>query len=623
MENLGQNSHADRPFPAPSFRAGVRVGDTGGSVGTGGGHVLRRSCEEAHPFPSKTAGRCRVCKLFVTRPDYRRLWGGEGPPPPARRPLLCVNLGDVIEPCASGDASRHVHECDVFHKCTPDPCGKTPAACSTCEPPHYVPDPTLLPKGFDVHTSGEGIGDAVVAYYAACGLASVTGRPVTFHSHHMPEWFAACSHPGVSVVPFMAGAEVGVDCNSDYPGQMRAAAAGTVSSRAQWLCDNLSSGLGVPRFAPLVPEEFRRPTAVLPAGYVLLAPFSLTEGRQWPVGKYAELANEIAASGRRVVVIGTTASEDALRAVFGTACGAVSFFWGQHPAWVTAAVAHADAVVGNDSGMAHVAGLMRVPTRAIMTHLRAEFVFPPAEVQGVTGEDRWACQGCAWEASHGFRSECKIGCAALLELGTGRVMAAVPPPRVAVPLTPAEVLATVADKLGRRAGTIRWVLEQMRDRFRGPVVIETGCVRSPLDWSAGYFTWIAGAWLTALGRGQLVSVDNDAGHCRTARTLCAALGRVSVVEMDSVAYLRAAQRADVVYLDSLDTYMPGTAEHGLAEAEAAERLLGPGGLIAFDDTPPVPGGWDGKGRLAVPWLLGRGWRVVPASDYVTVLERVR
>ena len=72
----------------------------------------------------------------------------------------------------------------------------------------------------------------------------------------------------------------------------------------------------------------------------------------------------------------------------------------------------------------------------------------------------------------------------------------------------------------------------------------------------------------------------------------------------------------------MDTYVDGHAEHALKEAEAAERLVAAGGVIAFDDTPVDPaGGWSGKGRLAVPMLIDRGWRVRPTTGPQAVLER--
>jgi hypothetical protein len=88
---------------------------------------------------------------------------------------------------------------------------------------------------------------------------------------------------------------------------------------------------------------------------------------------------------------------------------------------------------------------------------------------------------------------------------------------------------------------------------------------------------------------------------------------------DSVARLSGwGSLIDVLYLDSHDTNLPGHAEHGLAEISAAEHALHDRSLVVFDDTIRAGDGWLGKGRLAVPYLLGRGWQVL-ASGYQVVL----
>ena len=104
--------------------------------------------------------------------------------------------------------------------------------------------------------------------------------------------------------------------------------------------------------------------------------------------------------------------------------------------------------------------------------------------------------------------------------------------------------------------------------------------------------------------------------------MCRDVRRLTVLCEDSVSYLMGRTAAvDVAYLDSLDTDQPGHAEHCLREAEAVSRLIGPGGLILIDDSPPDGDGWSGKGRLAIPWLIARGWVLEPVSSHQAVLSR--
>lgn len=189
-----------------------------------------------------------------------------------------------------------------------------------------------------------------------------------------------------------------------------------------------------------------------------------------------------------------------------------------------------------------------------------------------------------------------------------------------------------SNEMGRvdRYRTMGWLFRELELRFPdGPRIVETGCIRSPEDWSAGYATWLFGTFLELTGTGQLISVDNDAEHLAIARTLCADLTRIFFINADSAIYLGGGDGAgymkpfDLIYLDSLDTWAPGHAEHGLAEAKAASRIVAPNGLIVFDDSPKTADGlgWQGKGAAGIPWLLANGWKVLPVSSYQCVLER--
>lgn len=151
-----------------------------------------------------------------------------------------------------------------------------------------------------------------------------------------------------------------------------------------------------------------------------------------------------------------------------------------------------------------------------------------------------------------------------------------------------------------------------------PRIVETGCVRSEEDWSAGYFGYLAGLYCAAKG-GSVSSVDITPGNCETARRLTAGMP-CEVVQSDSAAYLtQRTEPIDLLYLDSLDADAPGSAEHGLREAIAGERLVGANGLIVIDDT-AYQGGWTGKGAKAVPHLLAHNWQLL-SSGWQCVLRR--
>lgn len=267
--------------------------------------------------------------------------------------------------------------------------------------------------------TANGLGDAVCGLYAACGLAEIAAKPVYLRTRYW-EWLAGVSHPGVSVVPEMAAA---FDPSSDYDGQLLAAAAGTCPSRVQWYCDRMAEQFHLGVFSG------RRPTVAVPepvigTGYIAATPFSAHGSREWPSAKWSSLTARLASAGRKIVVLGDHSHEDRLRRLFsGVSC---EWFWGMSPAWVTAVVANASLVVGNDSGLVHVAGLYGVPAVAVMSHLSPEFVFGDLapSVRGVRPDEKeWPCRGCGWRTDYGYKQRCDSGCAALQSISVDRVRA--------------------------------------------------------------------------------------------------------------------------------------------------------------------------------------------------------
>ncbi len=140
-----------------------------------------------------------------------------------------------------------------------------------------------------------------------------------------------------------------------------------------------------------------------------------------------------------------------------------------------------------------------------------------------------------------------------------------------------------------------------------PRILETGCARKPDDWDkrpglgdgSGLSTYLLGV-MAQERHGTLTSIDNDAGHIEFARKIATSLP-VSFLNADSTQALREQLACDAYYLDSLDTYAAGFAEHGLAEFKGVHSALvnsGRPAVVAFDDTFLADGAWHGKGSLA-------------------------
>jgi hypothetical protein len=56
-------------------------------------------------------------------------------------------------------------------------------------------------------------------------------------------------------------------------------------------------------------------------------------------------------------------------------------------------------------------------------------------------------------------------------------------------------------------------------------------------------------------------------------------------------------------------------------AELIASYVALGGVVAFDDTWRTDTGWDGKGGTAVPYLLGRDYRLLRSGDELVSLRR--
>jgi hypothetical protein len=159
-------------------------------------------------------------------------------------------------------------------------------------------------------------------------------------------------------------------------------------------------------------------------------------------------------------------------------------------------------------------------------------------------------------------------------------------------------------------------------RFERPAMVETGCIRREEDFQGAGFSTLLLGMFAASRKGVLLSIDHDREHCDFARQTVACLGEaVEVIESDSVEWLAANQeRIDVLYLDSRDTDLPGCAEHGLREVQAAYSRLHDRSVLALDDTGYENGVFVGSGAFSVPWLLDRGWHILH-SGHQTILSR--
>ena len=154
-----------------------------------------------------------------------------------------------------------------------------------------------------------------------------------------------------------------------------------------------------------------------------------------------------------------------------------------------------------------------------------------------------------------------------------------------------------------------------------------GLLRSKSD---GASTILFGTWAKSQGHDKgikLNSVDISEQNVAICQKTVADEGLDDYVELnvnDSIAYLQSFEQSiDLLYLDSYDynkkdlNVIQASQEHHLKEIMAAEKNLHDKSIVLIDDC-KLPGG--GKGRLAIDYLLERGWKILK-NQYQVALVR--
>lgn len=180
---------------------------------------------------------------------------------------------------------------------------------------------------------------------------------------------------------------------------------------------------------------------------------------------------------------------------------------------------------------------------------------------------------------------------------------------------------------GKRRDTFRKTLGLLSER-KAKILVETGTARIGLRGAKGNgaSTIVFATWARE-NNAVLHSVDNSAESIDGAKAevVRQALGECVKWHLkDSLEFLAEFREpVDFLYLDSYDYDKKDTSiqiasqEHHLAEFKAIESRLHENSLVLIDDC-KLPNG--GKGKLAVEFMLGRGWKVL-MSEYQILLAK--
>lgn len=259
-------------------------------------------------------------------------------------------------------------------------------------------DPPKKTKDVKFYVSAVGIGDAVCGMYAACGIAD-QGFSVTLHTRH-GDWLSAVSHPNVTICP---ETDFSADANLDYQGQLRSGESGI--SRPNWYIQSLRRYYEIPDCVAKRPEGITKLSKT--GKLAVLVPTSVWSVRSWSADRWTDLSNLLTDSGYVVVTIGSGRDRESLEKIPSS-----QLYWNRPAAEVLELIGRATVLYGNDSGMAHIAGLLGTPTVVVLGPTTKDFVFDCSESVVGIGSDM-SCSGCYWQRDKGWDERCVKICESL------------------------------------------------------------------------------------------------------------------------------------------------------------------------------------------------------------------
>jgi ADP-heptose:LPS heptosyltransferase len=141
---------------------------------------------------------------------------------------------------------------------------------------------------------------------------------------------------------------------------------------------------------------------------VAIVPFSNSPQRTWSMHHWIDLAGMLTKLGCFVYVVDGNEPDRTKHMPY-------LRYWGWGADHTVALFTKTNLVIGNDSGMSHLAGVMRVPTIAICSATDGKVVFgwyDTVKILQSPGE----CSPCNWQAEHGYRPSCDHQCEAMWDM---------------------------------------------------------------------------------------------------------------------------------------------------------------------------------------------------------------
>lgn len=249
---------------------------------------------------------------------------------------------------------------------------------------------------------GHGIGDIICAHYIFEGIREVLKGDFVFFSQK-PKWsklFFNNVRDFEDIENYQDDSIISINMSGDKPG----------FTRAQSWSIPVSQKLNF-KIKPKRPEVFfDNFKPALDYEYIVLAPFCSGVGsnRNWPIQYYEILERNINKLGIRTIILEGRNSED--RTKRGNFKSQV--FFQLEPKKVCNIVKNSILVVGNDSGIVHIAGVLEKEAIAIHSIYDKKMLWGEyTSITSVCPSKNMTCRFCYMDRKKGYMANCWQNCA--------------------------------------------------------------------------------------------------------------------------------------------------------------------------------------------------------------------
>jgi len=277
--------------------------------------------------------------------------GASPKPNKGPEPLLpCIHRGQRTGEAGkcggcTGNANFFLFKCDLHGKCVvTDKQVAGAVSCKTCKDRKPV---------FRVKSESRGIGDQLLSVMIAAGVQEKS--PDAEVLYECAGEIAGNVRPWVELFWPVSGNAKAQEVFCDHTGDHAAFSIAGLA-RWEWWAQKFSAKPVVPAFRGAFDEW-----AVPYAGRIVLSPFAAHANRTWPVANWIEVERQLLSLKFGCVVI-----DDKPNRTDGFQSDKVI---SESPRRVASLLKYAGCVAGNDSGMAHIAGMLGAPTVAVCSRM--------------------------------------------------------------------------------------------------------------------------------------------------------------------------------------------------------------------------------------------------------------